>query len=246
MKNLVEEAIDLLGREEYLAAFYCCETLIDHYKSEFMEKLTVNTATDYVGGVILYAQICSAMKKPWKAFPILEASRGALRFLRDFMADSQTLAEIYNSFGDAYAYGTYFPEAVICYSEAARYFQSLEKANAALSSAFFYQARFGKELLTDLSFAQEKFGIKRLDEIKNASVAEVEGQILTDPIESSEVYLKIRFDVEEKTDKILSQKNLEGIPYCVLYWHTKKEVLKEDFGIDWKTPEEMNPHIRFY
>jgi hypothetical protein len=32
---------------------------------------------------------------------------------------------------------------------------------------------------------------------------------------------------------------------CHTFWHTKKRILKEKYGIDWRTPAEMNPHIAF-
>jgi hypothetical protein len=33
--------------------------------------------------------------------------------------------------------------------------------------------------------------------------------------------------------------------YCHVFWHTKKRILKEKFGIDWRTPAEMNPHVYY-
>jgi hypothetical protein len=32
---------------------------------------------------------------------------------------------------------------------------------------------------------------------------------------------------------------------CHLLWRLQKRILKEQFGIDWKTPAEMNPDIRY-
>lgn len=40
-----------------------------------------------------------------------------------------------------------------------------------------------------------------------------------------------------------------GRPYkmgtCHLIWRRKKEILKEEFGIDWYSPREMNPRVIF-
>ncbi len=33
--------------------------------------------------------------------------------------------------------------------------------------------------------------------------------------------------------------------FCHGYWNCKKKILKDDYGIDWKTPDEMNPEICF-
>lgn len=245
MNANVDEVLGYVEAENYLDALSSCESLINEFQTAFMEELTVDTATDYVGSVILYSKICGMMKKPWKAFPKLESSRGALRFLKDFMSDSDILGETYHSFGEAYAYGTFLPEAVSCFSDAARFFESAEKATASLSSALFYQERFGKKLLGDLSFAEEKIGKEKVRELKRAAKEEVKAQILTDPVETTDAFLKIRFEVEQLTDSLLSN-NREEEPFFALYWETKKSVLKENFGINWKTPAEMNPNIRFY
>ena len=245
MKTNVNKILECIDHKDYSDALDLCNDLLDEMQAKFIEDLTVNTATDYVGIVILYSKISAMMKKPWKAFPKLETARGALRFLKDFMSDSDILGETYCSFGEAYAYGSFLPEAVTCFADAARYFDSEEKSVEALSSAFFYQERFGKKVLDDLSFAEEKFGKDKIRELKKGAKEEVKAQILTDPVESTDDFLKIRFEAEEITDELLSENREEG-PFCALYWNTKKSVLKERFGIDWKSPAEMNPNIRFY
>ena len=245
MKTNVNQILERIDRKAYPEALALCNDLIDEMQGKFIEELTVNTATDYVGIVILYSKISAMMKKPWKAFPKLEAARGALRFLKDFMSDSDILGETYCSFGEAYAYGAFLPEAVSCFADAARYFDSEEKALDALSSAFFYQERIGKKVPDDLSFAEEKFGKDKIGELKKNAREEVKAQILTDPVESTDDFLKIRFELEEITDELLSENREEG-PFCALYWNTKKSVLKDKFGIEWKSPADMNPNIRFY
>lgn len=69
MNSKIESIFHLLECEEYFKALKLCCELIDEYQARFAKELTVNTATDYVGAVILYAKISSALKKPWMAFP---------------------------------------------------------------------------------------------------------------------------------------------------------------------------------
>jgi hypothetical protein len=33
--------------------------------------------------------------------------------------------------------------------------------------------------------------------------------------------------------------------YCHVFWPAKKKVLREKYGIDWKSPAELNPDARF-
>lgn len=52
----------------------------------------------------------------------------------------------------------------------------------------------------------------------------------------------------DQADKVAQQelaneKQRKG--FCHLYWRTKKRILKEQFGVDWKTPAEMNPGVLF-
>ncbi|TWU48967.1 hypothetical protein Poly51_48710 [Rubripirellula tenax] len=44
-------------------------------------------------------------------------------------------------------------------------------------------------------------------------------------------------------EELANEKRRMG--FCHLYWRTKKRILKEEFGIDWKTPAEMNPGVMF-
>ena len=64
-----------------------------------------------------------------------------------------------------------------------------------------------------------------------------------DPVEDTEYYKSI----EEELDKLIKKKIGSGgyLGYCHLYWMKKKIILKEKYGIDWKSPSELNPRIMF-
>ncbi|WP_294456636.1 hypothetical protein [uncultured Bacteroides sp.] len=36
-----------------------------------------------------------------------------------------------------------------------------------------------------------------------------------------------------------------GMGFCFAYWNTKAQVLKADYGIEWRSPAIMNPHVMF-
>ncbi|MEO6908068.1 MAG: hypothetical protein ABI210_09285 [Abditibacteriaceae bacterium] len=46
-----------------------------------------------------------------------------------------------------------------------------------------------------------------------------------------------------------AEKQLVGfgpvLGYCHLFWATKQEILKVKYGIEWKSPAEMNPTVLF-
>ena len=55
---------------------------------------------------------------------------------------------------------------------------------------------------------------------------------------------KIEEEVNNRVEEILKDvPKLLG--YCHTFWETKKRVLKEDYGIEWLTPAECFPDVRF-
>ena len=73
---------------------------------------------------------------------------------------------------------------------------------------------------------------------------EQEGHLKGDPVRWTLRFEKVIDSVEEEVDR-----RLKGVPrgmgFCFAYWAEKKSVLKESYGIDWKTPGEMNPKVLF-
>ena len=65
-----------------------------------------------------------------------------------------------------------------------------------------------------------------------------------DPIEDSAEYKAVIKDVEKELDKLLKNKP-KGMGFCHIYWYEKRRILKEKYGIDWKSPSLMNPRVLF-
>ena len=64
-----------------------------------------------------------------------------------------------------------------------------------------------------------------------------------DRIEDSVKYSRIKDELHQLIVKKVGEFN--GIGYCHYYWQAKKSILKEKYGVDWKSPAELNPGIRF-
>ena len=71
-----------------------------------------------------------------------------------------------------------------------------------------------------------------------------EGPTKYDPVEYTEKYLNILVELEVKIEFELRGVR-EQIGYCFQYWEIKQRILKEDYGIEWKSPAELNPSTRF-
>ena len=67
-----------------------------------------------------------------------------------------------------------------------------------------------------------------------------------DPLEKYPRYAPIILAAEEQADQELRDHPLRGgIGYCHIFWNRKKAILKETYGLDWKSPQELNPDIMF-
>lgn len=67
--------------------------------------------------------------------------------------------------------------------------------------------------------------------------------IYYDPVEDTEEFKRIADEVDKKVVEIVGPNLGDG--YCHLFWAEKKQILKEEYGIDWKSPAEMNMNITF-
>ena len=51
---------------------------------------------------------------------------------------------------------------------------------------------------------------------------------------------------EEVNARVVALIGEDGpLGYCHEFWSVKKRILKEEYGIDWKTPAELYPHVIF-
>lgn len=63
-----------------------------------------------------------------------------------------------------------------------------------------------------------------------------------DPVEGTAGYLDIIDQMEEKVAARLA-KQPKDIDYAPKYWAAKKAILKDEYGIDWQSPAELNPDL---
>ena len=67
------------------------------------------------------------------------------------------------------------------------------------------------------------------------------GRERTDPVEYTDRFLAI----EPELEKLIREETGEGgyLGYCHYYWSVKKRILKERYGIDWKSTADRFPGI---
>lgn len=65
-----------------------------------------------------------------------------------------------------------------------------------------------------------------------------------DPIESDPEVQPLFQAAHERVEQLLANEP-RRMGFCHLFWRTKKQVLKEEYDIEWRTPAEMNPSVLF-
>ena len=77
------------------------------------------------------------------------------------------------------------------------------------------------------------------------------GGIKTDPIEDRPwLWSKLRAAEREAEANLAERKREFGptgtrLGWCHAVWAEKKRILREKYGIEWRTPAEMNPRVAF-
>lgn len=69
------------------------------------------------------------------------------------------------------------------------------------------------------------------------------GYINEDPIEYTDEYLQIELELKRLIRSEIGEGGYRG--FCHKYWLTKKNILKDRFNIEWKSPADLNPQIWF-
>ena len=69
-----------------------------------------------------------------------------------------------------------------------------------------------------------------------------DGEFLSDPIERDPIFRGL---IEEAAVRAESNVKYEGRGLCHIIWAEQARILKEENGIDWYSPAEMNPWIMF-
>jgi hypothetical protein len=67
--------------------------------------------------------------------------------------------------------------------------------------------------------------------------------LLRDPIEDEERVSMLLKEAQAKADAEIDSKVRMG--RCHGIWSRTKKIMKEEHGIDWYSPREMNPGVRF-
>lgn len=87
-------------------------------------------------------------------------------------------------------------------------------------------------------------GLFRPEELIKIIIEPKIGRLRRDPVEYTSEWEEICYDVEDRIDeRFANAPRQRGL--CFRIWSAKRDILKEEYGIDWRSPAQMNPRVRF-
>lgn len=67
-----------------------------------------------------------------------------------------------------------------------------------------------------------------------------------DPLEDDPAYAEILREASEQAERELADHPLNGgFGFCHVFWRRKKEILFRTYGLEWRSPSEMNPGTNY-
>lgn len=70
------------------------------------------------------------------------------------------------------------------------------------------------------------------------------GHLRQDPVEFTYRWEDIYYKVQHRLDDRFANAP-RHMGFCFKFWNAKRELLKNEYGIDWKSPSQMNPRVKF-
>lgn len=98
-----------------------------------------------------------------------------------------------------------------------------------------------EEVELELSYFQENIALAdagSFQEIRQRSL------LKHDPVEWSAHWEEVIDRVDEKVDTLLAD-HPRGMGFCYAFWSARRETLLEEFGIEWRSPAQMNRGVIF-
>lgn len=114
----------------------------------------------------------------------------------------------------------------------------LLKLRILLEDADGYESFFSKDLQEAIA------GLFTSQELMKIIIDPRIGHLRCDPVEYTFRWEDIYYKVERRLDERFANAP-RHMGFCFRYWNAKRTLLKEEYGIDWKSPSQMNPRVMF-
>ncbi len=232
--------------------------MLERIMAAFEAHPTADLAVDQLYTCLLLQQFHSMQFDLWRAHPAIEKCRNALTMLEAEGRWSDCLRYCQDT-ANSYAEIHFWPEALAYTQRAYSSMRELLKQKIKVLEN-------GELLdLSDTAFSvitcalhtangvtpemeatmQQDLGTDAYAAVYAEAKDAADSEPMTDPVELTDEYLAIRFELEEKIDEALEHER-GYYDYCREYWMAKRMILRSDYGIRWKSPIVLNPHDEFH
>lgn len=114
----------------------------------------------------------------------------------------------------------------------------LLKLRVLLEDTSWHDYYFSKELQDAIA------SLFSADELVKIIVYPRIGHLRQDPVEFTRRWEDIYYDVEEKLNERFANVH-RSMGFCFMFWEAKRNLLKEEYGLEWHSPSQMNPSVMF-
>lgn len=200
----------------------------------------------------LYALLAKAYDDADDYRPMREVADGVLRLMRDKMTPAEIYKETIPIIASALGNSAYHHAL---YEILLNYVKSVLKENPDDASVKPQARKLLKlHILLEYSEWREREWTKdfsaRLSHLFSSEelmqiIADPKiGRLRRDPVEYTREWEDICYDVEAELEaRFCNAPRQRGL--CYRIWNAKRELLKDKYGIDWKSPAQMNSRVKF-
>lgn len=90
----------------------------------------------------------------------------------------------------------------------------------------------------------ERFDECKYSEIVGLLIGQSEDRLFHDPLEDLPELADVFTAAETEIEAALEGR-ARGLGFCNTHWRVRKQILRDNYGIDWLSPRDMNPSVRF-
>lgn len=122
-----------------------------------------------------------------------------------------------------------------------RFYQLFQLVTNRLECQIDHELGASEDIMHEISQLNSNIG---LYEQGHPELIRNSGHLKHDPVEWSARWEEVIDDAEHEANEQLADMP-RGMGFCHAYWPTLRNILKEKYDLDWRTPAEMNPGVLF-
>lgn len=100
-------------------------------------------------------------------------------------------------------------------------------------------------ILKECSLDEYQLITRRTANVVHGAYSRGKLKVVLDTTEDDPRLATVMLRATLEADALLAEEDPEDLGFCHLFWRTKKRILRERYGVPWRTPAELNPDVCF-